>query len=139
MKARAYLGQLNKHDMVVRNLTAEIARWESVATDCTVHMDGERVQSCGGKQKMASAVENYVDLKAELEETRRKAERERRKILDTISLLPANQYAVVHAIYARGLQLKQVEAEMQKSHTWVCETHRKALANLQTILDQRKG
>lgn len=136
MRARAYLGQLNKLDSLIRNKTADIERWESVAVDCTVHMDGERVQSSGSKQRMASAVEMYVDLQAELREDIRRAEIKRREIISTIEQLPTNQYDVLDRIYVRGMQLKHVELELNRSHTWVCTTHRKALVNLQKILDR---
>lgn len=138
MRARAYLGQLNKLDRIMRNKQADIDRWISVATDCTVHMDGERVQSSGSKQRMASAVETYVDLKAELQKAILDAERQRREIISTIEQLSANQYDVLERIYVRGMQLKQVEVDLGRSHTWVCTTHRKALVNLQKILDQKE-
>ena len=136
MRARAYLGKLNKLDRLIANKQAEIDRWESVALDCSVHMNGERVQSSGSKQRMANAVENYVDLAEELREAIHSAELERQSIISTIELLPVNQYDVLFRIYVQGLQLKQVEADMNRSHTWVCTTHRKALVNLQKILDK---
>ena len=138
MRARAYLGKLNKLESLIENKRAEIERWEAVALDCSVHMDGERVPSSGNKQKMANAVDTYLDLRLGLDEAIRAAELERQEIIHTIEQLPANQYNVLFQIYVRGLQLKQVEMDMGRSHTWVCTTHRKALVSLQKIMDQKE-
>ena len=138
MRARGYLGKLNKLERLIANKQAEVERWESVALDCSVHMDGERVQSSGSKQRMANAVDTYVDLREELNEAIYNAELERQAIISTIELLPVNQYDVLFHIYVRGLQIKQVEMDMNRSHTWVCTTHRKALVNLQKILDEKE-
>lgn len=138
MKARAYLGQLNKLDCVIRNKSAEIEHWQDVAVDCTVHMDGERVHSSGSKQRMESAVVTYSDLQAELAADIKRAQEKKQEIIKTLELLPANQYDVLHRIYVQGMMLKHVVSDLNRSHTWVCDTHRKALRNLQKILDTRE-
>lgn len=131
--------QLNKLERLIQNTRSEIEHWKDVATGCTAQMDGERVQSSGPKSKIENAVVSYTDLEARLERQIKNAEEKQREIIRTIyEALPADQYDVLHHIYVQGMMLKEVEAELHKSRSWVSRTHRTGLSNLQKYLDRRQ-
>lgn len=140
MNAQAYLEQLNKLDRFIQNQRFEIAHWKDVAVSCSVNMDGDRVQSSGPARKMENAVVTYSDLQANLELQIKRAEAKRQEIIRTIyeALSPA-EYDVLHHIYVQGMMLKEVEAELHKSRSWVSRTHRTGLSNLQKYLDRRQN
>lgn len=139
MDAHAYLGQLNKLDRHVQNTRAEIERWQEVATSCTVEMDGERVQSSGPGRRIENAVVTYIDLQKRLEEQISEAEKKRREIINTLyENLPTDEYDVLYHVYVQGMMLKQVEAEMHRSRSWVSRTHRAAIKSLQRYLDSQE-
>ena len=67
MKAKDYLQQVQKIDVIIKNKIIEKEQWMSMATSTTASSDGERVQSSGSQQKMADAVVRYVELEADID------------------------------------------------------------------------
>lgn len=109
-----------------------------MAESCTASTDGERVQSTPNKQRMESAVVAYVDLCEELQAEISAANSRRQEIIRTIEQLPVNEYDVIYRRYVLGHQIKQIQGDLDKSHTWICNTHRRGLCELQKILDKTR-
>lgn len=109
-----------------------------MAESCTAITDGERVQSTPNKQRMESAVVAYVDLCEELQAEINAANSKRQEIIRTIEQLPADEYDIIYRRYVLGHQIKQIQGDLGKSHTWTCNTHRRGLCELQKILDKTR-
>lgn len=138
MNAQAYLEQLNKLDRFIQNKRYEIAHWQDVAVSCSVNMDGDRVQSSGPSRKIENAVVTYSDLQADLEKQIKRAEAKRQEIIKNIyDVLPPAEYDVLHHIYVQGMMLKEVEAELHRSRSWVSRTHRRGISILQKYLNEK--
>lgn len=66
MNAKEYLRQVAKLNNMLRNKTAELEMWRSVAVGISGSCDGERVQSSGNPQKMADAVIKCVETEQQI-------------------------------------------------------------------------
>jgi DNA-directed RNA polymerase specialized sigma24 family protein len=138
LSAFEFLNELKKIDAMIKNKEIEIEQWKSIATSSTVHSDGERVQSSGSKQKMADAVIEFVDIAAEVEVEKNRLIQKKRDIIRVIEQLPATQYDLLHKIYVQCFTLAEAADMEMKSYSWAKNVHRKGLANVQKILDERK-
>lgn len=135
MKAKDYLGQIQKIDRLIENKQAEAEHWKEIATSCTAQSDGERVQSSGSKQKMADAVCRYMQAEAEIVAAIDQLMDTRKEVIKTIEQLHTTEYDVLHKIYVQYKNFYEVAALLEKSYSWVTSVHGRALANLQKILD----
>lgn len=138
MKAKEYLLQIRKFDTLITNKQAEADHWMAVACGTGAWSDGERVQSSGNKQKMASAVDRYVDIQAEITADIDRFIDLKREVIRTIEVLPATEYDILHKIYVQGKTLDEVAEGYDKSRRWTDSVHGRALASLQRVLDERK-
>lgn len=138
MKAYEFLSQLKKIDAIIRNKEIEIEQWKSIATCTTSYSEGERVQSSGNKQKMASAVDKYIDIESEINEYINSLIDRRKDIISVIQELPVVQYDLLHQVYVQYSTLAEVADIEGKSYNWAKSVHRKGLANVQKILDERE-
>ena len=138
MKAKNYLRQLNKLDKLISNKMAEKARWQEIARGTTSFSSGERVQSSGNQQKMASAVERYVDIEFEIVQSIDALIDKRLEIIGVIEQLNAAEYDLLHKVYVQYMTLYEAAEALNKSYSWVTTIHGRALKNVQRLLDERK-
>ena len=138
LKAQEYLKQYKKQQSIIANCLAEAARWKDIALCVTGSTEGERVQSSGSKQKMADAIDEYTDIKAEIKQEIADAEEIQREIKKTIKELKEAEYDVLHKVYIQGMEFKEVALSKNKSVSWATSVHGNALSSLQQILDERE-
>jgi len=138
VKAKEYLGQIQKIDRLIENKQAEAEHWKTIATSCTAQIDGERVQSSGRKQKMADAVCRYMQVEEEISTAIDQLLDIRKEVIKTIEQLDTAEYDVLHKVYVQYKNFYAVAALMDKSYSWVTSVHGRALINLQRILDKDK-
>lgn len=131
MDARAYLENLETINCKIRNREKRIERWKGIAEGSTGNSDGERVQSSGNKQKMASAVVEYADLEREIEVLKA----EERAIIANIEKLKGKQYDLIYKHYVLGISIKNISLQKGMSPSWGTTTHARALQSMQKILD----
>lgn len=137
-EARAFLNQVEKLDRIIENKLIEKEQWKAIAYGVTVQMNGERVQSSGSKQRMADAVDNLVDVEADLNRMIDELIDTKREVIKTIEKLNVTEYDLLHKVYIQRLTLQEVASQMKMSYSWATTTHGIALKNLQKILDERK-
>lgn len=135
MKAKDFLKQVRKYEMLIRNKKAEKAQWQAIATGTTARMDGERVQTSGSQQKMADAIDRYVDMEAEIDRVIDYLIDARNDVIRVIEQLPADEYDVLHKIYVQAFNLYEVAFMNEKSYSWATTIHGRALQKVQKILD----
>ena len=136
-RAQEYLEQVEKINALIENKKAERDQCEDIALSVTAHSDGERVQSSGGKQKMADAVDNKVDLQSDIDRMIVSLAVARQDIIRTIEQLNATEYDVLHKRYIQGMSFDEIGAAKRKSKSWATTVHGRALQNLNLILDER--
>ena len=137
MKAKDYLGQLEKLDRLIENKLAEKQRWKNIALNISPNVGGERVQSSGNKQKMADAIHRYIDLEREIDECVDRFVDKRKEIIATLEQLPAIEYDVLHKMYVQRMDYYGVADAYKKSYSWATSVHGRALQRLQDILNKR--
>lgn len=140
MKAKEYLLQIEMLDCKINNMLEEAQRWKNIAYSTGAWSEGERVQSSGNKQKMASAVDRYVDLQAEIDSEIDRLWDKKQEIKKTLGeLTAANEYDVLYKVYVLGKTFQEVADEKDKSYSWATSVHGRALASLQKVLDEREN
>ena len=139
MNAKDFLKQLRKLDIMISNKLAEKDQWKAVALGITAQMGGERVQSSGSQQKMADAVNRYVDIEKEIDEYIDRLIDAKKDVINVIEQLDATQYDVLHKRYIQDMSFDEIGyACGGKTKSWATTTHGHALKNVQLILDERE-
>lgn len=136
-KAQEFLEQIPKLNAMIENKMAEASQWRDVALGITTNTEGERVQSSGSQQKMADAINRVVDLQAEINNMIDRLIDLKQEIIQTIELLNATEYDVLHKRYIQGMTFDEIGVVKNKSKSWSTTVHGRALQNLNLILDER--
>ena len=139
MKAKNYLSQVMKLDMMIKNKLIEREQWQSIAISTGTFSDGDRVQSSGSQQKMADAVCRYVEIEKEIDRFIDELVGTKKEIVDTIEKLNAVEYDLLHLIYIQGKTFKEVANLRGKTYNNVKNIHKRAIADVQKILDEREN
>ncbi len=137
MRAKEYLLQIKKLDSLINNKLAEVDHWKTVAFSTGAYSEGERVQSSGNKQKMASAIDRYIDIQAEITADIDRLIDLKQEVIRTIEVLPAAEYDLLHKVYVQGWTLDEIADHYDRSRRWADGTHGMALVSLQRVLDER--
>lgn len=148
LKARYFLKQPKKLDLMIKNKLIEKAQWQDIAKGTTsssqsVKINGvlhnmEKVQSSGSQQKMADAIDRFVDMEREIDEIVDKLIDTKKDVISVIEQLKEIEYDVLHKIYIQYLTFDDVADAYNKTYSWVTTVHGRALKNVQRILNQRK-
>lgn len=148
MEAKEFLEQLKKINRMIENKRVERDQWYAMATSTTAASapdTGVRVQSTGNPQRIAAAVDNYIDIEREIAESTNKLYAERQKIISVIEQLKGPEYDVIHKRYvgilrngkAYYLSFDEIADAHGNSKSWATATHGEALKNVQKIIDNR--
>lgn len=138
MKAKEYLQKVEKLNKIIQNKLIEKEQWQTIAMSTSANAgDGDRVQSSGSKQKMADAVCKYIEIEADLDRHIDKLIDTKQEIIQTIEILNAIEYDMLHKVYIQGKTLDEVADEEKKSYSWATTVHGRALKHVQDILDNR--
>lgn len=136
MRATDFLKQVGKIDRMIANKLEEIERWHTLATLTTASMMGDRVQASSSQQKMADATVECVAIEQDLQRDIKRLQKTLREVTEVIEQLDENQYDVLHKAYIQGLTLQQIADLQGKTRSGVSNIHRKAIKNVQAILDR---
>ena len=137
-EARIFLGQLKKLDSMIRNKLIEKEQWKALALGTTAQMGGERVQSSGSQQKMADAVNRYIDIEAEIDRCIDRLVDKKQDVIEVIEQLDLEEYDLMHKIYVQYFTFDEAADNYGKSYSSITTLHGRALVNVQRILDERK-
>ena len=136
MRAKDFLQSALKIDKMIENKMYEKSQWVAIATSTTANCNGERVQSSGSKQKMADAVEKYMELEKEIDRYIDELVKKKNEIIKIAEQLPAVEYDLLHKIYIQGKTLYGFAEENNKTYSSVSTLHGAALKKVQDILDR---
>lgn len=141
MDAKEYLKQYIKLEALEYNKKLEklkeLERLDSIAHSITAQMGGERVQSSGDQQRMATAIAEKATVEAEFDRRIDELRAERQEILRTIESLNTNEYRVLHCVYIQGMDIYNTAGACKKSYRWAKSVHSNGIDNVQRMLDER--
>lgn len=147
MKAKEFLNQVKKWDTIIENKMIERQQWKDIAMSTTaqgtnITINGiiqsmERVQSTANPQKMADAINRYVDIEKEINQCIDALVDAKKEVVGVIEQLAATEYDILHKVYVQHLTLYDVADKYNKTYSWVTTVHGRALKNVQIILDER--
>lgn len=138
MKAKEFLMQIGKLDKIIENKEYEKQRWKDIATSVTNQIGSEKVQSSGGKDKIANAVAKYIDIEHEIDADIDKMIDIKRDVMEIIETLDVEEYDILHKRYIQGLDFYEIALLLDKSYSWVTSKHGTALKHLQQKIDERE-
>lgn len=138
MNAQDFLNQVRKIDLQIANKLVEQQQWRDLALGITANMDGERVQSSGAKDKMASAVEKCVDMETEIDRLVDNLIDVKQEVVQTIEqLYSPTEYDVLHRRYIQYLSLQDIADHYRKDYNWAKVTCKRATNHVQAILNKK--
>jgi hypothetical protein len=137
-EAQTFLEQPEKLDIQIRNKLIEKQQWHDIALGITASMEGERVQSSGGKSKMANAVEKCVDMEAEIDKLVDELIDIKKEVIQTIEQLDSPiEYNLLHMRYIQYISLQEIADHYNRDYGWATTTHGRALKSVQAVLDRK--
>lgn len=138
MDAKEFLSQPKKIDLRIKNRLFERQQLKDIALGITANMEGERVQSSGSKSKMADALNKLVDAEADIDTLVDKLIGTKKEVTEVIEELPsALQSDVLFKVYIQNLSFQEVADIYCKSYDSIKKVHKRAVRNVQAILDQQ--
>lgn len=137
MKAKQYMLQIRKIDNLISNKNQERIKWLEMAESITAEIKPVAVSSSGNKQKMETAIVNYLSEEEEIKHEIFELMNRKKEIIRTIEVLPANEYDVLHLYYIQKKEFQEIADIKNRSYSWVTSIHGIALKSLQKVLDER--
>lgn len=138
MTAKEFLRKIKKLDKLIENKMAELQHWKEIATNSTVNMSGERVQSSGRHDMVENAICTYIDLDREIARCIDELIDKKKDVISVIEQLSATEYDVLHKVYVQYYTFDEVAIACKRSHSWATTVHGRALKHVQTILNKRE-
>lgn len=133
-KVIEFLQQIGKYDVIIHNKLIEYQQWKALAESTTSVLTPDKVQTSGSKQKMAEAIERAMEIEQEIVDCIDKLYEAKKEVLSKIEQLEPVDYDVLHKIYVQFMTFKDVADSYEKSYSWACKQHTKAVDNLEAIL-----
>lgn len=137
MRAKDFLGQIEKLDLMVENKLIEVDKWRSIAKGITSPSIGDKVQTSPNQSRMADAVAKIVELEAEVNNCIDRLIDTTKDVIAVIEQLNPIEYDVLHKRYIQNQPFKEISVSRGKSDSWATTIHGRALKNVQRILDER--
>lgn len=135
MTAEEYLEQIKKLDAIISNKMQDYEDKVGIAGGLGNYSTSERVQSSRNLHRNADNIIEYISIEEEIKELQRK----RKSIIETLQKLPCDEYKILYHIYVNGNMVKELPSIFHKSLEWVKWKKRKALDQLQQIIDEKEG
>lgn len=131
-----FLQQVGKYEAIIHNKLIEAEQWKALAESTTSVLTPDKVQTSGSKQKMADAVDRYIDIQNEINDYIDKLYEAKKEVLSKIEQLEPVDYDILHKMYVQFMSFNDVAASYEMSYSWACKQHKKALEHLDTILSK---
>lgn len=139
MKAKEYLAQIQKLDILVKNKLFEKEQLEALATSVTQSWSADKVQSSCDPDKMTNVVFKIMKIEAEIDQAVDRFVDYKHEATGVIEQLNPTEYDLLHKVYIRYMSLDEVAEDKHKTYSWVTTVHGRALKNVQKIIDGKKS
>lgn len=131
MTGKEYLGQIEKLDLMIENKLREIDLLRNLAQSVTAQLNPDKVQASSSQQKMAEAVERYIDLENEINDCIDNLFDLKREVISKIEQLEAKEYNILHLHYIQYLTLIDIANKYDKSYSWASDLHNRAIKHFE--------
>ena len=138
MNAREYLEQIEYLDELINNKLVEVYQLRCLATSCTAPTDREASSSSGVSDRVGKIVSKIVDLQAETDKAIDRfidLKQECIKVIESVK--NPLWYTILHKHYIQYKPFVLIAEEEGYTSPHISEIHRKALEEVQRILDER--
>lgn len=130
-----YLSQVGKFDEMITAKQEQIDLLRSMASSTALHVDSERVQSSGSKDKVGDYAVKIADLCHEINADIDRYVDTKAEVMRTIDRLESiDERLVLHSRYLKGEMFSQIAHEMHISTATVYRIHKSAKRNFFTLL-----
>lgn len=147
-EAKEYLMQIAKLDELISNKRWELSQLRASAEGLAAHGDDvtikgekhvlDKVQSSSNPQRMADAVCSLMDVEQRVQADIARWQAEKQQIISIIQPLPEVEYKLLHRRYVKGIPLRDIADEFERTYSWATTVHGIALKRVQDALDKRK-
>lgn len=132
MTTTEYLNSIKRFEAIIENKIFEIANIESMATNITVAMDKERVQTSGDKDRVGSAVVKIIDKVDRLEKILSEYYEKRDVIISQIEHIEkTEEYRVLFYRFVMGLPIDKIAENMNYSERHIKTLQTNALKSFE--------
>ena len=135
MEVKEFFDRLQMIDCQIENKKAEIQMWKGIALNTAPQGESERVQTTKEPQKMANAVNKYVDLEREIESLALEKD-ECIKIIEKVET--PLFYDILHKYHIQHKNLSEIAEKKGYSYDHIKHCHLEAKKELQKILNNAK-
>lgn len=133
-----FLESVERLEAIITNKLIEKQQWMDIALGITANMDGERVQSSGAKDKMASAVTKCIDVEAEIDGYIDKLIDRKKEVTQVIEqLYSPTEYKLLHLRYVQYVPLEEIAERWGVPYTNITSTHNRAVKHVQAIRNKK--
>jgi DNA-directed RNA polymerase specialized sigma subunit len=129
-----FLQRVGKYEIIIQNKLIEIQQWKALAESTTAILIPDKVQSSSSQQKMAEAVEKYIEIENEINDYIDRLYDAKRDVLSKIEQLKPTEYDVLHKVYIQFKSFQEVADDYDRSKSWVSKEHQKAIESLERLL-----
>lgn len=135
MEVKDFFERLKLIELQIENKKAEIQMWKNIALNTAPQGESERVQTTKEPQKMANAVNKYVDLEREIETLMFEKD-------GCIKIIEKVQnplfYDILHKYHIQHMKLSKIAKIKGYSYDYIRDRHIEAKKDLQNILNNLK-
>lgn len=137
MTAENFLEGYKKIDTIIKNKESKRASLEAAAVSVTSHLNPDKVQTSGSKQKMAESVNEALDLTKEIEALEPQRTQIRHEIESVIEKLPLLRYTILFKKYIEFWEDQEIADAVDRVKDTVKRQTEIALKEVQHILDEK--
>lgn len=135
-RAKAYLGQIRRYDIMIKNKLEMLARLREQAISISAPMGGERVKTSLKPDKLSEAVAKIVDLESIIKGDVDELTKIKDEVVSTIDRLDdADMINLLYKRYVHYERWERIADELGFAVPTVYRLHGKALIKLEKLLD----
>ena len=138
MKAHTYLELIEKYDRMIESRKYEIMELKSESGLVTHYALDIKVQTTKRNDKTENIIISSMAREGELQDQIYELWKKRQTIIKSIEELSAKEYGLLYYLYVERISMQEAADRFDRSYNWVALTKRKALDDLQKILDERE-
>lgn len=136
MEAEKYMKQVNILRRKIQTKKERLEELENMAFLPLAIHDNTKVQTSRTPDSMERFILSGIKEKEELQGEIMDCYKEIKQINRTIEELKLNEFLVLYGLYIKNLTRWELADQEEKSVSWVDQNRKKALQNLQAILDK---
>lgn len=135
MIAEHWLYEIEKLEYKIETIKNDIDMLNSIATSISSCIYGDKVQTSHKRDKIGDMVSKIMDKEQEMQDTIDRYIELKENIQKTISKLDVKLYQIIYKKYFEYKRNKEIAIEMKITPMHVYRLHKKAIEEIQKMLD----